>query len=234
MNAGHTMNLIRDLKILFIDDDPNFSKPIALYLNKQFGYSTKIIGSAEQAYAELERSEFDIILLDYKLADTSGLDVLKWLTEKNIDTPVIMITGYGCEEVAVEAMKLGAYDYANKGHISFDYVPVLIHNTIERHHLRKQQNRNTQTINTLNEAVETAVNRVDKSLSALLKQLTTLRLQTASLEEALGKKAMENALAEVEQEVHSIKETLVLLTSQASLHKQSESDKDTHQLVSKH
>lgn len=232
MNSGHTVNFIRDLKILFIDDDPNFSKPIALYLNKQYGYSTKIIGSAEQAYAELERSEFDIILLDYKLADTSGLDVLKWLNEKNIDTPVIMITGYGCEEVAVEAMKLGAYDYANKGHISFDYVPVLIHNTTERHHLRKQQNRDTQTINTLNEAVETAVNRVDKSLSTLVVRFNSLHEQLSS-KTSSERQAAEKAIAEMEQEIHSIKETLIFLTSQASLHKQGEPDKGTHQLVGK-
>ncbi|MBI3586456.1 MAG: response regulator [Ignavibacteriales bacterium] len=226
MNSSYAINFIRDLKILFIDDDPNFSKPIALYVNKHYGYTTKIIVSAEQAYAELESSRFDIILLDYKLADRSGLDVLKWLNERTIDTPVIMITGYGCEEVAVEAMKLGAYDYANKGHISFDYVPVLIHNALERYHLRKQQNQHTKIINTLNDVVQTTVIRVNKSLSTLAEQLNSLHKQSSS-KDTSERRVAEKAIADAEQDVHSIKETLAFLTNQVTLHQQNEFRKDS-------
>lgn len=231
MNAEKTINFIRDLKILFIDDDQNFSRPIALYINKHYGYSTKIITSAELAYEELGRSKYDIILLDYKLADRSGLEVLQWLGEKGMDTPVIMITGYGCEEVAVEAMKLGAYDYANKGHISFDYVPVLIHNTLERYHLRKQQNQHTQMISTLNDVVQTAVIRVNKSLSTLIEQLNALHKQSSSKSTA-EKQVAEKAIADAEGEIRSIKETLSFLTNRVILNEQKRFLKDSQRLLS--
>jgi two-component system response regulator HydG len=138
MTAQKQTKQFRNLNILFVDDDPAFSRPIALVLHKGFGHNTKLVTTMLQAYTEIRRSNFDIVLLDYKLADGSGLEVLQWMKDHSVDTPVILITGYGCEEVAVEALKRGAYDYVNKMHISLDFIPNLIHSTVERHLVIKQ------------------------------------------------------------------------------------------------
>ncbi|GEM_PF-6341449 len=153
----------RNLNILFVDDDPAFSKPIALVLHKGFGHNTKLVTSMLQVYTEIQRSNFDIILLDYKLADGSGLEVLHWMKDHSVDIPVILITGYGCEEVAVEAMKLGAYDYVNKMHISFDFIPNLIHSTVERHLVIKQQRQRNTAIQAFQNAVESSLFLIKQS-----------------------------------------------------------------------
>jgi DNA-binding NarL/FixJ family response regulator len=71
----------------------------------------------------------------------SGLDVLAWMHENKNDTPVIMLTAAGSEEVAVEAMKLGAYDYLSKEHIEIDRLPLTINSVHERYLYRREISR---------------------------------------------------------------------------------------------
>jgi DNA-binding NtrC family response regulator len=61
-----------------------------------------------------DRDGFDVIVLDYLMPDLNGLDVLRWMHEAGVETPAFILTAAGSESVAVEAMKLGAYDYCRK------------------------------------------------------------------------------------------------------------------------
>lgn len=201
----------RDLNILFVDDDPAFSRPIALYLNKHLGHNTKLANSAEQAYAELLRSNFDVIILDYKLTDGSGLDVLRWISENKIDTPVIFVTGYGTEEVAVEAMKLGAYDYVNKGHISIDYVPVLIHRSFERYRIDKQQRQRATALQAFQNAVHSSLFLITKSLDAIARSVEAQREQAVGSDDPMSRQTIGDPLVGIEQEVRTIKEIVASL-----------------------
>lgn len=70
--------------------------------------------SGERGLEILEEESFDLILLDYRLPEMDGLEVLRRMRERDLDIPVIMITGQGSEGVAAEAMKLGARDYILK------------------------------------------------------------------------------------------------------------------------
>jgi DNA-binding NtrC family response regulator len=136
---GNEKISLRELNILLIDDDNEFIAPVLYYL-KKLGYnSISTAQTLREGIDLLKEQQFDYIFLDYKLPDGNGLDVLRFLRETGRDTPCLVLTSHGCEEVAVDAMKLGAYDYANKGHISLDYVPVLIENIYERYILRKAQ-----------------------------------------------------------------------------------------------
>ena len=77
-------------------------------------YSVKGVENGELAFAELDAGIFDLILLDYKLPDTTGLDILRKIRETDQDVVVIMMTAHSSIESAVDAIKLGAYDYITK------------------------------------------------------------------------------------------------------------------------
>ena len=101
------------LNLLLVDDEETFVKVLALHLKDNYGYCTTIAFSGREAIKAIEESRtgFDVILLDYKMPEMNGLNVLQWMLEQKNQTPVVMLTGAGSEEVAVEALKLGAYDY---------------------------------------------------------------------------------------------------------------------------
>lgn len=70
---------------------------------------------AESAMNAIERNEFDCVFLDYKLGNDSGLDVLRMIRDSGNDVPIIMMSGCGNEEIAVQALQLGSQDYVTKG-----------------------------------------------------------------------------------------------------------------------
>ncbi|MBF0234704.1 MAG: sigma-54-dependent Fis family transcriptional regulator [Desulfamplus sp.] len=100
-------------KALIIDDDPNILTTLEIYLeDKDFEVLT---ADTAQAGLELVRqTEPDIVLLDMKLPDKSGLEVLSEIVTSTVTTQVLMITAYATVETAVKAVKMGAFDYLPK------------------------------------------------------------------------------------------------------------------------
>lgn len=100
-------------RILIIEDE----KLIRWTLRQRFveeGYLVDEAASGPEGLAKLAENTFDLVMLDYKLPDLTGLDVLRKLREEDQDIVVLMMTAYSNVENAVEAMKLGAYDYVGK------------------------------------------------------------------------------------------------------------------------
>jgi len=100
-------------KILVVDDDRDMRQVLAKYLLK-FNYQVIEASSGKSALDILEKGEPDLILCDFKLGDMNGTALLTKIKEKYLHIPVIFITGYGDIKVAVEVMRLGAYDYVTK------------------------------------------------------------------------------------------------------------------------
>ncbi|MCI0708515.1 MAG: response regulator [Ignavibacteriae bacterium] len=126
------------LHILVVDDEADFGNVFAKELSVNLGYKTTVAPSGFEAVKLLENPEthFDILLLDYDMKGMDGLGVLRWMAERKNEVPVIMLTGAGSEEVAVEAMKLGAYDYVRKEEMDFAHLGVVIQATHERRMFR--------------------------------------------------------------------------------------------------
>ncbi len=126
-------------QVLIIDDESTFAEIVADELRNEQHYDVITADSGKSGIAQLSSRKFDVVLLDYRLGDITGLQVLEWLNEQKMDTPVIMMTAAGTDEVAVEAMKLGAYDYVRKEHLELNHIPILVHGVRERYLFRKDK-----------------------------------------------------------------------------------------------
>jgi DNA-binding response OmpR family regulator len=126
------------LSILLVDDDVPFVEMLAKELSQELGHETTVAKSGEEAKKLLEHNatRFHLMLLDFDMPDINGLDVLRWMQQRGTTTPVIMLTGAGAEDVAVHAMKLGAYDYVRKEQVDLSHLDVLVRATHERHLFR--------------------------------------------------------------------------------------------------
>ena len=99
--------------ILVIDDERTIGLAIQRLLGAR-GYEVEALQSGEQAIERLRRTAPHLVITDLNLGQMSGMDVLRWIRRHAPETAVIMITAYGSEKIAVEAMKLGAADYVPK------------------------------------------------------------------------------------------------------------------------
>jgi DNA-binding NtrC family response regulator len=100
-------------KILIVDDEPSICHGCKLILSEN-GYEVDIAYSGREGLEKISDNLFDLILLDIKLPDYNGINILKELNEKNNAACVIMMTGHGTIENAVDAMKNGAFDFITK------------------------------------------------------------------------------------------------------------------------
>ena len=99
--------------ILIVDDDPRMCDTVeALLKNK--GYATQTTNNGKKAIEYLSQNNFDLALLDIVMPEVNGLTVMDYINRKTPETLVIVITGYRSEELAIESLRKGAYDYLKK------------------------------------------------------------------------------------------------------------------------
>jgi two-component system, NtrC family, response regulator AtoC len=121
--------------VLVVDDEQLIRWSLSERLTRD-GYR---VVEADTAHAALERHAegVDLVLLDYKLPEADGLSILKKIKEADADTLVIMLTAHSSVDVAVEAMKAGAYHYANKP-FNLDEIALLVEKALETTRLRRE------------------------------------------------------------------------------------------------
>ncbi len=99
--------------LLVVDDDKHICAAMADYL-RGLGHRTETATSGSQALARIREFNFEVVLCDVNLGDQDGFQVLEWVVQNKPETAVILITGYGTIESAVEAIRMGAFDYLTK------------------------------------------------------------------------------------------------------------------------
>ncbi|MBI2878062.1 MAG: response regulator [Candidatus Tectomicrobia bacterium] len=125
------------MRVLIIDDSPHDRERIVRELQKELGGSEFVeVSQREDFDAAVARGDFDVVLTDCCLHWTDGLRILKTIQGWFSHIPVVMVTGAGDEEIAVEGMKSGLSDYVLKGHLQ--RLPAAVKESLERSRRRKE------------------------------------------------------------------------------------------------
>ena len=122
--------------ILIVDDEKLIRWSMKQKL-ESWNYQVVEAETLRDAHTRLQQETPDLVTLDMKLPDGSGIDFLKHIRESHPGTPVIIITAFGVVDVAVQALKLGAYDFIEKP-INFEKLQNVIRNALETHRLKTQ------------------------------------------------------------------------------------------------
>jgi len=123
-------------RILVVDDEASMRQLMEIALSKE-GYQVTAAESAGKARELFGERSFDLVISDIKLPDLSGVEVLRQVRQTAPDTPVIMITAYASTDTAVEALRLGAYDYITKP-FKIDELKIIIKNALEKKRLKEE------------------------------------------------------------------------------------------------
>jgi len=123
-------------RILIVDDEAFIRENLERILEED-GYHTYSTDNGNDAVKEVSEADLDLVLLDLNLGAESGLDVLRAMREVDPDVLVIIITGYGTVESAVEALKMGAYDYIKKP-FKADAIRLIVRLALETQSLRRE------------------------------------------------------------------------------------------------
>ncbi|MDB5220054.1 MAG: Response regulator of zinc sigma-54-dependent two-component system, partial [Myxococcaceae bacterium] len=100
-------------QVLIVDDEPNLRKILAAQLSRD-GYEVMLAEDGEQGLSMLREHHIDLVVTDLKMPKVDGMTLLREALRETPDLPIVMITAHGTVDTAVEALKLGAFDYLTK------------------------------------------------------------------------------------------------------------------------
>ena len=123
-------------KILIIDDEENIREVLSGILEDE-GYSVDSAKDGSEGLKKAETGGFDLIILDVWLPGMGGMEVLDKIKKTILDTEVIVISGHGNIDMAVKAVKKGAFDFLEKP-LSLDKVITVVNNALKLEHLKKE------------------------------------------------------------------------------------------------
>lgn len=101
------------LKVLLVDDEVVFAENMSALLTTR-GYRVTAVHNGQSAISALEEEDFDVVVLDLKMPGMDGIATMKEVKKLEIFTEILVLTGHGSIDTAMEAVKLGAYDYLTK------------------------------------------------------------------------------------------------------------------------
>ena len=117
-------------RILVVDDEQSMQDFLRLLLESA-GYEISVAGSMKEGEGRFREGGIDLVLSDIIMPDGTGIELLKAIKEIDTSTPVIMMTAYASTKTAIEAMKLGAYDYVSKP-FDVDELQLLVQKALEK------------------------------------------------------------------------------------------------------
>ncbi len=123
-------------RILIVDDEESFRHMLSVILRKE-KYEVETASNGEEALQKISESSFDQILCDIRMPQMDGLEFLREAQKAGVESTIIMMSAYGTIDTAIEAMKLGAYDYISKP-FKTDEIILTLRKAEEREQLRRE------------------------------------------------------------------------------------------------
>jgi two-component system, NtrC family, nitrogen regulation response regulator NtrX len=131
--------MTRRHRITIVDDEPNIGLSLRLILEGE-GYAVTLCGSVAEFQGQRSPGRADLYLLDVRLPDGNGIDLLRTIRQSDDATPVVMISGHGTIRDAVEATRSGAFDFLEKP-LARDRVLLVVKHALERSDLQRENQR---------------------------------------------------------------------------------------------
>jgi two-component system response regulator AtoC len=123
-------------RVLIVDDEQNLRHMLQTLLKRE-GYEPVGVASVEGALGELSDRPYDIVITDLRMPGQSGMDLVDEIRRRNLGATVVVMTAYGSRDIAIEAMKRGAYDYISKP-FEADEIVLLLRKAEERERLFRE------------------------------------------------------------------------------------------------
>ncbi|MCZ7575074.1 MAG: diguanylate cyclase [Ardenticatenaceae bacterium] len=172
----------KDVRILLMEDDPGLARLFQKRLARH-GYQADLARDGEEGLAMYDADSYDILVMDHVMPVYTGVEVIRILAARGPLPPIIMVTGTGSEQIAVEAMKLGASDYLVKdvdgGY--FELLPSVIEQALHQHRLVEEKRRAEAEREQL-----LIAERDQRLLAETLAEVTLALASLTSSEEVLG------------------------------------------------
>ena len=124
-------------RILIVDDERSIRELLEIVLKKD-GFNVTSVRSAVEALTLLKSSDFDLIISDIKMPDMSGIDLLRQLRETTFGGQFILLTAFASAETAIQALKMGAFDYILKTENFIEELKLVVYSALENRRLREE------------------------------------------------------------------------------------------------
>ncbi len=125
------------VKILIVDDERSIRELLEIFLKKE-GFIVTTASSAEEGLTQVKAAEFDLIISDIKMKDMSGIDFLRNLRETGFNGQFILLTAFASADHAIQALKMGAFDYILKTENFMEELKLVVYAALENRWLREE------------------------------------------------------------------------------------------------
>ncbi len=129
----------REPRILVVDDDKALADDIVEFLTK-LGYEPFPAYNGREGLIKFEQEDFQVVITDLQMPEMDGMELLEEMRKLDSDINIIVLTGFGTIESAVQAIKGGAYDYISKP-LKFDEIELVVNRAMEKYTIFRQMHR---------------------------------------------------------------------------------------------
>lgn len=161
-----------EFSILVVDDD-YIARDVVVSLLQKEGYPVDSASDGLEAIRKIQRSHYEMVITDLKMPGADGIEVLKEALRLNPDVAVVIITAYGTLENALEAIKIGAYDYITKP-FKLQELLIVVENARQRAALIRENRQLRESILGMYRSVDRAEEAAEKGLSETVQYLERL------------------------------------------------------------
>jgi len=161
-------------RILIVDDDEDLRRLLALVLRSE-DHEVEVAASAPEARARLSHEAFDLVITDLSMPVEDGLSLMRWARSHHADTSWIVLTGFGNYEKAVEALRLGAFDFLSKPIRERETLLHVVRKALDHQRLLAERDRLHRELKDANACLRAHVEQLHEACSLLSQQADVIR-----------------------------------------------------------